>query len=158
MSARRAAFTLLEICLVLMIGMILILLAVPSVAGMIANQRLHETYVRFEKLVDEARLLSLREQKPAYLVWDKQGISLRKTNRDLHGEPELVERMEIGENEVFDVNRPAALVEKPQAEWVFWPNGTCEPIVVSYQGPAGTWQVRFDPLTAHGTFVKSEAL
>ena len=158
MTARRAGFTLLEICLVLMIGVILILLAVPSVSGLLADQRLHESYSRFEKLASEARLQSLHDQKPAFLVWDKHGISLCKPNHDLHGEPEVVERMDIGEKESFDVSRPAALVENPAAEWTFWPNGTCEPVVVSYKGPSGSWQVRFDPLTSHGTFLKSETL
>jgi hypothetical protein len=48
--------------------------------------------------------------------------------------------------------------DKPPAEWTFWPNGVCEPVVVSYKGPAGRWQARFDPLTAHGTFLSSETL
>jgi len=158
MTARRAAFTLLEICLVLMIGMILLLLAIPSVAGMLADQRLHESYARFEKFAGEAHLHSLRDQKQIILVWDKHGIAMCTATRDLHGEPEVLDRLEVPEKEVFELSRPAALSPKPVAEWVFWPNGTCEPVIISYKGPAGLWQVKFDALTAHGTFLKSEVL
>ena len=136
----------------------MLLLAIPSVSGLLADQRLHESYERFEKFESAARLQSLRDQKPVFLAWDKHGISLCTTYRDRQGAPEVVDRMEVPENEVFTVTRPAALLEKPAAEWTFWPNGTCEPEIISYQGPAGRWQVSFDPLTAHGTFVKSEAL
>ena len=158
MTARRAAFTLLEICLVLMIAVIILLLAVPSISGMLADQRLHESYSRFERFVDDARLQTLRDQKPVILIWDKQGISMCKAERDPKGAPVVVDRMEVSENEVFDLGRPAALAPKPAAEWTFWPNGTCEPVVVSYKGPAGVWQVSFDALTARGTFLNSESL
>jgi len=158
MTARRAAFTLLEICLVLMIAAIIILIAVPSISGMLADQRLHDSYSRFEQFAGEARLESLREQKPITLTWDKQGIAMCKPERDKHGDPVVVQRMDVPENEIFDLTRPAALMPKPTAEWTFWPNGTCEPVVVSYKGPAGHWQASFDALTGRGTFSSSETL
>jgi len=158
MTARRAAFTLLEICLVLMIGMIILLLAVPSIVGLLADQRLHASYSRFEKFAGDARLESLRDQKPILLIWDQHGIAMCKTERDKHGDPIVLDRLEVPENEIFDLNRPAAFMEKPPAEWVFWPNGTCEPVIVSYKGPAGQWQASFDALTGRGTFLKSETL
>ena len=158
MIARRAAFTLLEICLTLLIGVMIILLAVPSVAGLLADQRLHESYARFEKFAGEARWHSLSEQKPIVLVWDKHVILMCKTDRDSRGDPVVVDRLAVAENEEFILNRPAALLPKPAAEWTFWPNGTCEPVVVSYKGAAGQWQVSFDALSTRGTFVHSETL
>jgi len=160
MSSPRAAFTLLEICLTLVIGVVLILLAVPSVRGLFAEQRLRESFTRFEQMADAARLRSLRDQKPCLLSWQRDGIALLSSERDKHGDPLVIDRLGFSKDEDFQLERPAALVEKdkPVAEWIFWPNGICEPVVVSYKGPAGRWQVRFDPLTAHGTFLSSDTL
>jgi len=158
MTPRRAAFTLLEICLTLMIGMILLLLAVPSVVGLLADQHLHESYARFEKLAGQARLESLREQTPMAIVFDSHAVLLCSAHRDAHGERPVLDRLNLAEDEAFDLNRPAAFLAKPAAEWVFWPNGTCEPVIVSYKGPGGQWQVSFDALTTRGTFLHSETL
>lgn len=158
MSPRRAAFTLLEICLTLMIGVILILLAVPSIVGLLADQRLHESYTRFEKISGQARFESLRAQIPMAIVFDSRAILLCSTRRDAHGERPVLDRWNLAEDEAFGLDRPAALLPKPVAEWIFWPNGTCEPVIVSYKGPGGQWQVSFDPLTMRGTFLHSETL
>jgi Tfp pilus assembly protein FimT len=158
MSKLRAAFTLLEICLVLAIGAVLILLAVPSVSGLLAEQRLHESFNKFQQFASSARSHSMREQKPYRLVWDKEGIAMLSTDRDSHGDPVVVDHLDIGKEEAFQVARPAAFSPKPDAEWVFWPNGVCEPVVVSYKGPNGKWKASFDPLTSHGTFMESQTL
>src|SRR5437588_289644 len=42
----------------------------------------------------------------------------------------------------------ALLAEKYPAEWIFWPSGTCEPAIVRFQGPAGSWTANYSPLTA----------
>jgi Tfp pilus assembly protein FimT len=141
-----------------MIAAILILIAVPSISGMLADQRLHESYNRFGEFAGKAKLESLRDQKPITLVWDKQGIAMCKPERDSHGDLVVAERMDVPENEKFDLNRPAALVPQPAAEWTFWPNGTCEPVIVTFKGPAGHWQASFDALTGRGTFLNSETM
>jgi len=158
MSSPRTAFTLLEICLTLTIGAVLMLLAVPSVAGLLAEQRLHESYERFQKFADNARAHSLREQQPYTLVWQRHGIALIGVERDAHGEPVVVDQMGFDKDEVFDLERPAALTKKPAAEWTFWPSGVCEPAIVSYKGPSGHWRVSFSALTSRGIFIRSEAL
>ena len=158
MSPARAAFTLLEICLTLAIGVVLILLAVPSVSGLLAGQRLHESYDRFEQFANGARSRSLREQKPFLLYWEKDGIALLSAARDMHGERTVVDRLNFAKDEVFALERPAALMKKPPEEWYFWPSGVCEPVIVSYKGHGGSWRVSFNPLTSHGTFLDSEAL
>ncbi|MEP6669122.1 MAG: hypothetical protein ABJF10_08220 [Chthoniobacter sp.] len=157
MPARRAAFTLLEICLTLLIGMVLILLAVPSVAGLFAEQRLHESYTRFEQLTNTARWRSGREQQPYRLVWDRHRIIL-KAAANATGESGEVESLALSDDESFQLVRTAALVNPAPEEWTFWPDGTCEPVVVSYRGRSGRWQVRFDAFNPRGTFQQSEAL
>ena len=39
-------------------------------------------------------------------------------------------------------------------EWPFWRSGTCEAVVASYRGPAGSWVVKYDPLTVRGTVLE----
>jgi prepilin-type N-terminal cleavage/methylation domain-containing protein len=158
MRSRRAAFTLLEICLTLAIGAVLLLIAVPSVSGLLAEQRLHDSYTRFEQFVNEARARSLREQKPVLLAWKGDSIAMLSMERDAHREPVVIDRFPLEKEEVYHVSRPAALVEKPAPEWIFWPNGLCEAVVISYKGRAGSWEASFSPLTGRGTFLQSQTL
>ena len=154
MAPRRAAFTLLEICLTLCIGMVLILLAVPSVVGVLAERRLHESVDRFEELAYKARSRSVQEQRPYRLVWDKKGIILEKVAQT-KAEKEEPEMLTPAEGEVYEMTRTAALAENAPAIWTFWPDGTCEPVIVSSHGPAGRWRVRFDAFTSHGILLES---
>lgn len=155
MPARRAAFTLLEICLTLMIGMMLIMLAVPSVAGMLAEQRLHETWNRFEQLVNTARLKAIQEQQACRLVWDRHQIVLKAANLQ-EGEREQGSSLTMDDGEGYELVRTASLIDPAPTVWTFWPNGTCEPVIVRYHGRGGRWEVRFDALNSRGTFQQSE--
>jgi len=157
MPARHAAFTLLEICLTLLIGMVLVLLAAPSVAGLFAEQRLHESFVRFEQLANNARWRSTQEQQPYRLVWGKHRIILEPATEDAGRSGEM-ESLTFSEDESFELVRPAALVHPAPEEWTFWPGGTCEPVTVSYRGRSGRWQVRFEAFNPRGTFEQSETL
>jgi type II secretory pathway pseudopilin PulG len=157
MSSRHAGFTLLEICLALAIGVMIIVLAVPSIAGVIAEQRLKQSFERFDRLVSAAKLRSVTGQRAHVLVWDREGVSLLVSD-DAAEEPAdtTEERMTFEKEESLTIRRPAALMKDAPGEWVFWRNGTCEPAVISYQGPAGSWVVNYDALTGRGTFVSSE--
>jgi hypothetical protein len=157
MPTRRAAFTLLEICLTLVIGMMLILLAVPSVAGLLADQRLHESWDRFEQLVNTARIQSIRTQQPCRLVWERHRIILQAVNPKA-GDDGEIHSLSMADDEAYELTRTAALITPAPAEWIFWPNGVCEPVVVRYHGHSGRWQARFDALDPHGTFQQSETL
>jgi len=152
MSFRRDAFTLLEICLALLIGLTLVLLAVPSVGGLLAEQRLKQSFERFDRLVGEAKRRSVNEQRVWRIVWDREEITLGTAERDAAPGERLVR----AKDETFRIERPAALQKNAPPEWVFWPNGTCEPALISFAGPAGTWQARYDPLTTRGVFLHSD--
>jgi type II secretory pathway pseudopilin PulG len=157
MAPRNAAFTLLEICLTLAIGMILILIAVPSIVGLLSEQRLHDSYDRFEQFANRARAQSFKEQKTYHLVWDKNSVIMEPVVR-LKGEAATSERLPIAKGESYTIERVAALTKNPPAEWTFWPSGTCEPVIISYRGPAGTWRVSFTAFTTRGTLLQSETL
>src|SRR5438270_3542684 len=54
----------------------MILLAVPSVSGLLAEQRLKRTYERFNQLVAAATIRSVAEQRTYALMWEKHGVRL----------------------------------------------------------------------------------
>jgi Tfp pilus assembly protein FimT len=157
MPSRHAAFTLLEICLTLFIGMVLLLMAVPSVAGLLSEQRLHESFIRFEQFANTARWRSMKEQQPFRLVWEKRRIVLEGASHS-KGESEELDVLPLADDESYQLARAAALINPAPEEWTFWPDGTCEPVTVSYRGRHGRWQVRFDALNPHGTFQQSEPM
>jgi Tfp pilus assembly protein FimT len=155
--SRRAGFTLLEICLALLIGVMLILLAVPSISGLLAEQRLKKSFEQFEQLVAAAKLQSVTEQRTYALAWDRKGITMGPLGpREPGHDEDAGNRLVFEKDESFDLLRPAALQKNAPSEWVFWSNGTCEPAQISFRGQAGSWLVNYDPLTARGTFVKSD--
>jgi Tfp pilus assembly protein FimT len=153
---RHAGFTLLEICLALAIGVMIILLSVPSISGVLAEQRLKKSFERLDALVSAARVRSASEQRAYALVWDREGITLVARERETAGTEDAGQRLAFEDKESFQLRRPAALMKNPPEEWVFWSNGVCEPAEIAYQGAAGSWLVKYDPLTARGTFLQSE--
>ncbi len=155
---RNAGFTLLEIFLALAIGVMIIMLSVPSISGLLAEQRLKRSFERLDALVSTARVRSTSEQRGYALVWDREGITLVAEKRaESGGTPETPEeRLVFEDEESFELRRPAALMKTPPDEWIFWSNGICEPAEILYQGSNGKWLVRYDPLTARGIFVESE--
>jgi Tfp pilus assembly protein FimT len=154
---RHAGFTLLEICLALAIGVMIIVLSVPSISGLLAEQRLKRSFERLDALVAAARVRSASEQRAYALVWDREGITLVTRELEEAGAaPEPSDRLVFEDEESFHLRRPAALTKNPPQEWVFWNNGICEPAEVAYEGPAGSWLVQYDALTARGTFLQSD--
>lgn len=155
---RSPGFTLLEICLALAIGVMIIALSVPSIAGLLAEQRLKRSFERFDLLVSEARVRSVSEQRAYALVWDRKEIVLVPRGREAAHPPteEEAQSLVFEDKERFQLRRSAALTKNPPDEWIFWRNGTCEPVEISFEGAAGSWVVKYDPLTARGTFLRSD--
>ena len=145
---RFRAFTLIEIALSIFILMLLLMLAVPSLSGVIANRRLKQSLDSFNQLVRQAQERSVTERRAYLIVWGKSSVLLRPEvfTKDEEEKPTAVLRLPKGS--WIKVSLPAALIGKPPAEWIFWPSGTCEPAIVQFRGPAGTWTADYSPLTA----------
>ena len=145
---RFRAFTLIEIALSIFILLLLLLLAVPSLSGVIANRRLKQSLDSFNQLVRQAQERSVTERRAYLIVWGKSSVVLRPEvfTKDEEEKPTAVLRLPKGS--WIKVSLPAALIGKPPAEWIFWPSGTCEPAIVQFRGPAGTWTADYSPLTA----------
>jgi type II secretory pathway pseudopilin PulG len=145
---RFRAFTLIEIALSIFILLLLLLLAVPSLSGVIASRRLKQSLDSFNELVRQAQERSVTEHRPYLIVWGKNSVFLQPEvfAKGEKAKPTAVFRP--GKGTWLNLRLPAALEDKHPAEWIFWPSGNCEPAIVQFKGPAGTWTADYSPLTA----------
>jgi type II secretory pathway pseudopilin PulG len=145
---RFRAFTLIEIALSIFILLLILVLAVPSLSGVIANRRLKQSLDSFNQLVRQAQERSVTERRAYLIVWGKNSVLLRPEvfAEDEEEKPAAVLR--LGKGSWIRISLPAALLGKPPSEWIFWPSGTCEPATVQFRGPAGGWTASYSPLTA----------
>ncbi|MEY5009900.1 MAG: hypothetical protein RLZZ253_1039 [Verrucomicrobiota bacterium] len=159
-----AAFTLFELCLAVAIGVLILGLAVPSLRSVFADQNRNAVYEQFDELVRRAQRVTVEERRDCRLVWWRDAIVLvAEGGGDTLGmgvsagqvQGELG-RVGIGRGEVYALERPHAMLDKPPMEWPFWVGGTCEPVVVSYEGASGRWKAVFDGLTCRGRLVGEE--
>ena len=145
---RFRAFTLLEIALSIFILLLLLVLAVPSLSGVIAERRLKQSLDGFNQLVRQAQERSVTERRAYLIVWDKNSVLLRPELLAEGEEDKPTAVLRLSKGSWIKVSLPAALLGKPPAEWIFWPSGTCEPAIVQFKGPAGSWTANYSPLTA----------
>jgi type II secretory pathway pseudopilin PulG len=145
---RFRAFTLIEIALSIFILLLLLVLAVPSLSGVIANRRLKQSLDSFNQLVRQAQERSVTERRAYLIVWGKNSVLLRPEILAEGEEEKPTATVRLGKGNSIRVSLPAALTNKPRAEWIFWPSGTCEPATVQFRGPAGAWTANYSPLTA----------
>ncbi len=150
---RRDGFTLLEICIAVFIALLMILMAVPSIQGLFAEREIKRTFDSFSAMVIDAQARAVTQQRAYVIEWDEEGISLRPVQPVDRDEEKGVSRIDFAEDEVYDINLPAALMEKPPKAWLFWPTGTCEAAKISYNGAAGSWTADYNPLTVRATLL-----
>jgi type II secretory pathway pseudopilin PulG len=142
------AFTLIEIVIAVFILMLLLLLAVPSLNGVLANRRLQRSLDGFNNLVRQAQELSVAQRRPYLIVWSKKGIILRPEVFAKDEDPKPAAVFQLDRGDVLKLMLPAALTKNPPPEWIFWPTGTCEPAVVQFKGGSGSWTANYSALTA----------
>lgn len=147
------AFTLVEIVIAISILMLVLLLAVPSLNGVLADKRLRRSFDGFNALVREAQERSVAEHRAYLIVWEDKSVALR---------PEVFAKKEpateaaalpLARGEVLELTLPAALIKNPPGKWIFWPSGICEPAIVHFKGHDGTWTANYSALTARGELV-----
>ena len=141
------AFTLIEIVIAVFILALLLLLAVPSLTGVIANKRLKHSLDDFNALVRQAQERSVTEQRAYLIVWGDKKVSLRPEALRKDEEQQAAVEYNLSGDDGLALSLPTALMKKPPGEWIFWPSGTCEPATVKFQGAAGTWTANYAALT-----------
>ena len=145
---RLRGFTLIEIVIAVFIMMLLLMLAVPSLEGVLADKRLRRSLDRFNDLVRQAQERSVVDHRAYLIVWRDKGVSLRPEAFAKGEEETTTADLALGRGETLKISLPAALIKKPPAEWIFWPSGICEPAVVEFTGRDGTWKATYSALTA----------
>jgi prepilin-type N-terminal cleavage/methylation domain-containing protein len=144
---RARGFTLIEIALAIFILLLLLVMAVPSFTGVIANRRLKQSLDEFNNLVHKAQELSVAERRPYLIAWGKSNVVVRPEFFAEDEEAKAKAEFHPSRGSTLKLSLPAALAEKYPPEWIFWPSGTCEPATVHFQGPAGSWTANYSPLT-----------
>jgi type II secretory pathway pseudopilin PulG len=132
---------------------LLMMLAVPSMSGVMADRRLRRSLDEFNVIVREAQERSVTEHRAYLIVWEKGKLGLRAEGLEKGESPEPVVKWKFAKGESLKINFPAALVEEPPPEWIFWASGNCEPAVVTYHGKDGTWTANYPALTGRPEIV-----
>lgn len=160
-SSRRA-FTLIEMMLAIAIAIAVTILAIPNLRGMSREKRLHETFEKFDALARKAQASAVHDQRSWSISWQADRVLVQPDEptpeeRENGTAAEQMQELPISADESYTLDRHAALLPPKdiRAVWTFWRSGTCEPAVVGYSGPDGTWSAQYDPLTGHGTIVDS---
>ena len=144
------AFTLIEIIIAVAILTVVLLMAVPSLEGVIRDRKLRASLDGFNRLVRGAQERSVAEHRAYLIVWSDKEVILQPEAFAKDEEKNAVATFALEHGAILTLTLPAALSSKPAGEWIFWPTGTCEPAVVHFEGRAGTWTANYSPLTGHG--------
>lgn len=142
---RRAAYTLLEVALVLAIIVLLVGAVVPLSSGFVREQRLRETVRGLLVLAKTARTDAMTSGNATEIVFDKKGFVLRRS-----GEEGATEKVGLPRGTTYQVTPFAAdKALRPEGQrWIFQPTGLCEPLTVRIMADEAWIEVLFDPLTA----------
>jgi type II secretory pathway pseudopilin PulG len=145
---RRDAFTLIEIVLAIVILMVVLVMAVPSLTGVLADRQLRRSLDAVNQLVLQAQDRSISERRPYLIVWRNKQFALRPEGFRRGEDRKPLATLKWQKGESFTLSLPAAIEDLPASEWIFWSSGNCEPAVVTYRGPSGAWTAKYSALTA----------
>jgi type II secretory pathway pseudopilin PulG len=145
---RRSGFTLIEITIAVVILMVVLLVAVPSLTGVLADRRLRKSLDDMNRLVFQAQEHSMKERRPYLIVWRNKQFALRPEGYVRGEDRKPIATLNFQKGESFTLKFPNAIEEEPPSEWIFWPSGNCEPAVVAFRGPSGAWKAKYSALTA----------
>ena len=146
---RSRAFTLIEIVIAVAILVVVLMMAVPSLSGVIADRKLRASLDQFNNLVRVAQERSVNEHRSYLIVWSDKEVVVQPEAFSKDEERKAIARFPLNYGEILTLSLPAA-ISKTAGEWIFWPTGTCEPAAVHYEGRAGVWTENYSPLTGHG--------
>ena len=134
--------------------MLIMLLAVPSVNGVLADRRLRQSMDQFNSLVAQAHEHSVSEHRPYLVVVGKKSIEVRPEVISKDDDPDPIATLPLEDHDTVKLSFPAAMIKNPPAEWIFWPSGVCEPADVEFLGRNGHWAMSYSPLNARPEITK----
>lgn len=145
-SGRPAAFTLLEILMVLAIIALLLGVVIPLTSGFSRDQEFRDVMRELLVLAKTARMEAMTTGRPASVIFDKEGFALFRAGDD----EEPSEIVKVPSNMSYTL-RPFGADKslRPDGQrWIFQPTGICEPVSVNLTDGEAWMEMRFDPLTA----------
>lgn len=149
MQRSRGGFTLIEIVIAVAIMVVVLMMAVPSLSGVIADRKLRKSLDEFNNLVRVAQGRSVNEHRAYLVVWTHKEVLVQPEAFSRDEERKAVATFPLDHGEILTLKLPAA-ISTTAGEWIFWPTGTCEPASVHFEGNAGVWTEEYSPLTGHG--------
>jgi prepilin-type N-terminal cleavage/methylation domain-containing protein len=151
---RFQAFTLIEIIIAVAILTVVLLMAVPSLSGVLADRHLRASLDSFNNLVRIAQERSVSEHRAYLIVWGDKDVFVQPEVFKKDEDQKEAAKLILENSSAITITFPAALTSKPAGEWIFWPTGTCEPARVEFTGKPGMWIADYSPLTAHPELAK----
>src|SRR6478609_2523522 len=108
----RAGFTLVELAIAVVILVLLMMLAVPSMSGVLADRRLRKSLDSFNAVVREAHERSIQERR-AYLIVSEDGKIGLRAEGVLRGEDHApAVKWKLSRGESLQIFFSAALLEE----------------------------------------------
>src|SRR2546421_10321797 len=98
-AERKAGFSLVELAIAVVILVLLLMLAVPSMNGVLADRRLHRSLDAFNAIVREAQERSIAERRSYLILWDDGKVGLRPEGLSKGESPEPAVKLRLGRNE-----------------------------------------------------------
>src|SRR5205823_2600720 len=105
----QRAFTLIEIVIAIFIMMLVLLLAVPSLTGVLADRRLRRSLDNFNSLVYQAQQHSLAEHRSYLVVIGQKSALVRPEALLKEDDPNPIAEFPISKTEAVKLTLPAAL-------------------------------------------------
>ncbi len=158
-AARRAAFTLIELSIVVFIIALMVGLAIPGFVRSYNGMLLNEAANSFATICQLARIQAVSHQSVAvlHIDLDRQMFTVSQSGRNEDGaqEDQTVKVVQLSNRVglVSAVRQDLPATGDKQIEVDFYPNGTCDPIYIVLQGTEngrGLCAI-IDPLTIHAT-------
>ena len=146
-APRQAAFTLFEVCIAVFIGVLIVLAAVPSISGVLQEQRAKKLFNQFDDLAKQASGKAVTERRPYVIEWDDSRVTMHPLAPKNEDDPQDSVRVDFGEKLAPDLLLPGALMKDPPRVWTFWPTGTCEPATIICHVADSPWTASYDALT-----------
>ena len=122
MRRDRHAFTLIEISISVFIMLLLLVMAVPSLQGVMADRRLRRSFDDLNKFVRLAQERSVADRRPYLIAWQKDHIILRPEAYAKGEDPKVpTATFLLQKGDAFVLELPAALVESWNPFWTRFP-------------------------------------
>lgn len=153
------AFTILEVCVVLFIIAVMFTVAVPTASHLLDEEKLRGPIRELQTFARTARRDAMMENRPYVVLLLNDSYLLRPLDLKKDSGPKPL-TYSLPAGVTFAIKRlgDREFLKETDENWVFSPNGLCEPIRFIFQRNDDWVRFRVDPLTAtiqnEGSFIR----